>query len=162
MKDSEKRNTVKDRGSIVISRKQKIGAEEKVRIIRKHLRGEIGINEGAREAGVDFESSLLMFQRNLLQLSGYTVFLRYSHGVSSKYETACFVMWIENSQPIFCPHRIHDCCAVKEFPVVHVLDALVYLTGFIELLEQLLVVFNIHDHQTSISVFRNEHGAIGL
>ena len=36
--------------------KQKVAVEEKIRIIRKCLREEISISEGAREAGVDYEN----------------------------------------------------------------------------------------------------------
>ena len=36
--------------------KQKKRIEEKVRIIRKYLKGEISLSEGAREAGVGIES----------------------------------------------------------------------------------------------------------
>ena len=56
MRDSEIENTVKHRGSIVMPNKQKKRIEEKVRIIRKYLKGEINLSEGAREAGVDIES----------------------------------------------------------------------------------------------------------
>ena len=36
--------------------KQKVPVEEKVRIIRKYLSGEISLTEGAKEARVSFES----------------------------------------------------------------------------------------------------------
>lgn len=39
-----------------MAKKQKIAAEEKVRIIRKCVSGEISVSEGAREAGADYES----------------------------------------------------------------------------------------------------------
>ena len=37
-------------------KKQKIAVEEKIRIIRKYLNGEMGVRAGAREAGVDVET----------------------------------------------------------------------------------------------------------
>ena len=37
-------------------KKQKIGAEEKVRIVREYLRQKVSISEAAREVGADFET----------------------------------------------------------------------------------------------------------
>ena len=37
-------------------REQKVTVEEKVRIVREYLKGQISISEGAREAKVDFET----------------------------------------------------------------------------------------------------------
>ena len=52
MRDSEKIETVNHRGSISMQRNKKLSIEEKVRLARRCLQGEISDTEAAREAGI--------------------------------------------------------------------------------------------------------------
>ncbi|MBR4393788.1 MAG: helix-turn-helix domain-containing protein [Oscillospiraceae bacterium] len=53
--------------------KGKLPAEEKVRIVRKCIKGKIGYNKAAREGGVDFET--LKTWVRLYETEGTTAFL---------------------------------------------------------------------------------------
>ena len=49
----KKKNTVNHGGSILMPYKQKLRPEEKVKIVRKYLAGEVSIRGAAAEVGVD-------------------------------------------------------------------------------------------------------------
>ena len=52
----KKKKSVERKGSINMPQKQKIRVEEKVRIVQKYLRREVGLREAAREVGVNHET----------------------------------------------------------------------------------------------------------
>ena len=54
MRDSEKEKHCHHRGSIVMPQKQKISAEQKVKLVLDCLENKISVQEAARSAGVDF------------------------------------------------------------------------------------------------------------
>ena len=52
----KKKKSVERRGSIIMPQKQKNRVEEKIRIVQKYLRRDIGLREAAREVGVHHET----------------------------------------------------------------------------------------------------------
>ena len=91
MRDSEIKHC-QSRGSIVMSRKQKLNLEEKVKIIRDYLKGSIGICEAAQKGGVG-RKTMYQWVRNY-QADGVEAFLPHKNRVYSPGQISLYGLFL--------------------------------------------------------------------